>query len=72
MAKAKHPDLKEGTRSSRSKEKTGLYIFTDILESLRYIEYKDDITRTDIVNEALSDYIIKWEKKNGGVPKTVK
>ena len=46
-----------------------LYINVDTMKALKYIAFTDDATRTDIINEALVDYIAKWEKKNGPIPK---
>jgi hypothetical protein len=69
MAKAKPTSSPDKLSPTQGKEKTSLYIQLELLSNLKYIEYKDDRTRTDIVNEALTDYIAKWEKKNGPVPK---
>lgn len=69
MAKEIKPKQVRGGTSTEGKEKTSMYIEIPTLDSLKYIEYHDDRTRTDIVNEALIDYIAKWEKKNGPVPK---
>ncbi len=69
MAKAKSTNSQKKISSTQGKEKTSLYIQLDLLSDLKYIEYKDDRTRTDIMNEALVDYIAKWEKKNGPIPK---
>lgn len=51
------------------KEKTALYISTESIKALKYIAFTDDVTRTDIINEALTEYIARWEKKNGLIPK---
>lgn len=48
-----------------AKEKTVLYIEQNVLACLKYIEYKDDRTRTDVLNEALTDFISRWEKRTG-------
>jgi predicted transcriptional regulator len=54
---------------STSKTKTGLYINDDVLKCLKYIEYTTDKTRTDILNEALIQYIKQWEQQNHKIPK---
>ena len=65
MAKAKAIPSEDGP----DKEKTALYINIDTMKALKYIAFTDDVTRTDIINEALVDYIAKWEKRNGPIPK---
>ena len=35
---------------------------------LRYIAFTDETTKTEIVNQALMQYIAAWEKKNGPIP----
>ena len=57
------PKKIEGT-----KERTTIFIESEMLEKLRYIGYKEDVTRTEIVITALTDYITKYEKKNGSIP----
>lgn len=37
-------------------------------KQIKYIAFTDERTQTDIVSEALVDYIAKWEKKNGPIP----
>jgi hypothetical protein len=37
-------------------------------KQLRYIAFMMETTQTEILNKALSEYIQKWEKKNGPVP----
>lgn len=39
------------------------------MRALKFISFTDEKTQTDIINEALGDYISKWEKKNGAIPK---
>lgn len=51
------------------KEKTSLYIQKDLMKSIKYISFYDEKTQTDILQEALQEYVTRWEKKNGAVPK---
>jgi hypothetical protein len=51
------------------KERTSLYIQPELFQNMKYVIYKDEVTQTDIVNEALTEYFAKWEKKNGPIPK---
>lgn len=48
-----------------AKGKTSMYLETNVLEKLRYISFMDRKTQTDVIGEALTEYITKWEKKNG-------
>lgn len=40
----------------------------DVYEKLRQIAFDEKIKMTDVVEEALLDYISKYEKKNGQIP----
>lgn len=51
-----------------TKTKIGLYISTANLNKLKVVEIIEDKTRTDIINEVLSDYLNSWENKNGPIP----
>lgn len=51
------------------KEKTSLYLTKGTIKSLKYMAFMSDKNQTDIIAEALTDYITKWEKKNGEIPK---
>lgn len=51
------------------KEKTSLFMNKQYMRALKYISFTDERTQAAIINEALSEYIAKWEKKNGPVPK---
>lgn len=56
------------------KQRTNLFIELQLLQKLDYIAgmqfalTREKATRTDIVNEALSEYVAKYEKKNGVIP----
>ncbi len=54
---------------TEDKEKTSLFMLKPHMKALKYISYADEKTQTDIINEAMGEYITKWEKKNGPVPK---
>jgi hypothetical protein len=40
----------------------------DVYKKMGYIAVMDEKDKTDIVEEALLDYISKYEKKNGQIP----
>lgn len=61
MAKAK----KETTRE---KKVTSFQIYTDTKKKIDTISGIDGVNITEIVETALTEYIGKWEKKNGQVP----
>lgn len=52
-----------------SKERTTVILRTEMIRNIKYIAFTDEKTQTDILDEALIDYVAKWEKKNGPVPK---
>lgn len=52
-----------------NKERTTVILRTNMIRNIKYIAFTDEKTQTDIMNEALEDYVAKWEKKNGPVPK---
>lgn len=41
----------------------------ELVKKLRYISLMDETTQTVIIDKLLTDYIEKWEKKNGEIPK---
>jgi hypothetical protein len=61
MAKASKPK-QEGPKKSLFK------LEPSIQKQLKYVSFTDEKTMTVIVNEALTDYLSKWEKKNGPIP----
>jgi predicted DNA-binding protein len=56
-------------QSAGEKERTSLYLKKEVIKNLKYVAFMSEKTQTDIINEALTDYIAKWEKKNGSIPK---
>lgn len=57
--------------SPKNEEKpvrTSFIIDTVINKKLNYIALMDDRDKTEIVNEAFTEIINKWEKKNGKIP----
>lgn len=68
MAKAKTPVEETG-----KKIRVNLFIDSILFSKLDHIAgmnfaiNKSKATRTDIVNEGLSEYVAKWEKKNGTI-----
>lgn len=53
------------TAEAAGKEKTSFYIDGKKFEKLKYIAFMDRKTQTEVYDEAFTDYIAKWEKKNG-------
>lgn len=51
------------------KERTTVILRTEMIRNIKYIAFTDEKTQTDILDEALTDYVAKWEKKNEAVPK---
>ena len=64
MAKGRKPK----TDQSEEMKRTSFILRTSISKKLNYIKVMDDAEITDLVDEALSDFIVKWEKKNGIIP----
>lgn len=50
------------------KERTSLYVSADILRGIKYIAFAESTSQTSIMDKALSEFIERWEKKNGPVP----
>jgi hypothetical protein len=50
------------------KEKTSLFMPSPLLRAIKFISFTDERTQADLINEAISDFVAKWEKKNGQVP----
>ena len=59
MAKENSPD----------KERTTVFLRVDMIRNIKYIAFTNEKTQTDIIDEALTDYVGKWEKKYGPIPK---
>ncbi|MEJ7738519.1 MAG: hypothetical protein WKF97_13900 [Chitinophagaceae bacterium] len=50
-------------------ERTSLYLRSESMRSIKYISFRDERTLKDIIDDALVEYITKWEKKNGPIPR---
>jgi|GEM_PF-4404670 len=48
--------------------RTSFVIRPSITNKLKYIALMDQTTQTEIIGKLLTDYIEKWEKKNGAIP----
>jgi hypothetical protein len=48
--------------------RTTLIIRPSIIRKLKYIALADGTTQTAIIDGELTDYVAKWEKKNGPIP----
>lgn len=61
--------IKGSTPSEEDKpHKTTFIVDPALMKKVRYIALMDETEMTGIVKEALSDYVQKWEKKNGPIP----
>jgi hypothetical protein len=65
--------MAKSSQTPEQNERFTLFAKTTIVGKLDYIARKqsfdknEKITRTDLVNEALEDFVSKWEKKNGPI-----
>lgn len=59
---------KDKKNTQDEKERTSLFLKTDMIRSIKYVCFMDEKNQTQVVEEALTDYLAKWEKKNGPVP----
>ncbi len=48
-------------------QRTTIIIKPSIIYKLKFIALKDKTSQTAIIDSLLSDYVVKWEKKNGEV-----
>jgi len=60
---------KEKQQPGSDKERTTFYLSPDFKIKMKYVAFMSEKTQTLIVDEALTDYFAKWEKKNGAIPK---
>lgn len=51
------------------KSRTALDLEKNVVHGIKYISLMDEKTQTDIINEALKNYIEQWEQKNGTIQK---
>ncbi len=56
------------TAKQNTKDRTSLYLSPETSHGLRYVVFMDKRTQTEIIEEALIQYLERWEKKNGPVP----
>lgn len=64
--------MAKGVKGSGPKEdvpaRTSFILRPSLTSKLKYIAVVDQTTQTAIIDRLLSDYIEKWEKKNGEIP----
>jgi predicted transcriptional regulator len=63
--------MAKGIKGSSPKDKpirTSFIISPVVSKKLNWIAFHSDRDKTSIVDEALNDYITRWEKKNGNIP----
>lgn len=69
MAKAKQTNA-----AGETKIRTTIFVYPSFIHKLDYIAKMDYInshieaSRADKVNQALEEFISRWEKKNGNIP----
>jgi hypothetical protein len=70
MAKNTQPNTKSEEQNERFTlfSKTSLINKIDWITRKRSLDENGKVTRTDLVNEALEEFVNKWEKKHGPVP----
>jgi hypothetical protein len=70
MAKNTQPSTKSEEQNERFTlfSKTSLINKIDWITRKRSLDENGKVTRTDLVNEALEEFVNKWEKKHGPVP----
>lgn len=49
-------------------KRTSFILRSILSKKLNYIKVMDNADITDMVDEALSEFVAKWEKKNGTIP----
>lgn len=52
---------------AEEKAKTSFYFRKDLQKKLKYIALRDNRNLTDVLEEAASEYITNYEKKNGEI-----
>ena len=50
------------------KMRTTFYLSQVATEKLKFVAFMSKKTQTAALDEALTDYFTKWEKKNGQIP----
>jgi hypothetical protein len=70
MAKNTQPSTKSEEQNDRFTlfSKTSLINKIDWITRKRSLDENGKVTRTDVVNEALEEFVNKWEKKHGPIP----
>ena len=54
--------------SEPTKKRNTFFFLPETTKKVKYIAFMDEKTQTGIIEEALNEYIAKWEKKNGPIP----
>lgn len=58
----------KAAQAESGKKKAGFELSILTIKKLSYIAVVDDVYQHQIAEQALTDYIEKWEKKNGPIP----
>ncbi len=56
-------------RALSAKEITILYLSTNVLKKIKMIALMEEQNQTETIDQALNEFVERWEKKNGPLPK---
>ena len=56
------------TKSENNDDTRATFIVSaELLRKIKYIAFMDERLQSDVVGEALSNYVLMWEKENGSI-----
>lgn len=61
--------MTQAKKTKEEKGKTSFYLKKETGNALRYLAFVSKKSQTELLDEALSNYIKQWEKENGPIPK---
>lgn len=59
---------KPGENTGDEKERTSIFIKKELIRNLKYVAFMTSRNQTEVIDEALSEYVERWQKKNGPIP----
>ncbi len=60
--------VKKATTDEIANQKASFNLRPALVKQLKYVALMESKTQTEIIDKLLSDYVDKWEKKNGKIP----
>ena len=63
------PKEKTNPNKAETKGRSSLYVGSDVLRSIKFIAFTEERPQTQVMDQALTEFIERWEKKNGPIPK---